>query len=330
MKAQRTADRHGWTPFVSNQVHYSLQTRDIENEIVPVAVDQGIGIQVWSPIVGGLLSGKYRRRVEAPAGSRHLGDWNEPPVYDQEKLYDIVEELVAIADGYGVSAAQIALAYTLAKPAVTSLIVGARSEEQPTANLAAAELTLTDAELERLDTVSAQPLPYPFSITTTTTTNRPHRDQRSAAALTERRRLAGGHDGRAGSPSAGVQERIGPQRRQVCRAAGCGRFDWLPTGVAWARRPGCGAMPQAGPAVERPGSAAPQCAGPPSKLRGAGASQATALRPALDLGVPAALGRVVTRQADGLPSQGARRRPRHRLVAGRPSTMWARMTGRLR
>jgi aryl-alcohol dehydrogenase-like predicted oxidoreductase len=162
MKAQWTADRHGWTPFVSNQVHYSLQTRDIENEIIPVAVDQGIGILVWSPIVGGLLSGKYRRGVEAPAGSRHLGDWNEPPVYDQEKLYDIVEELVAIADGYGVSAAQIALAYTLAKPAVTSLIVGARTEEQLTANLAAAELTLTDAELERLDTVSGQPLPYPF------------------------------------------------------------------------------------------------------------------------------------------------------------------------
>ena len=162
MKAQWTADRHGWTPFVSNQVHYSLQTRDIENEIIPVAVDQRIGILVWSPIVGGLLSGKYRRGVEAPAGSRHLGDWNEPPVYDQEKLYDIVEELITIADGHGVSAAQIALAYTLAKPAVTSLIVGARTEEQLTANLAAAELTLTDAELERLDTVSAQPLPYPF------------------------------------------------------------------------------------------------------------------------------------------------------------------------
>ena len=83
------------TPFVSNQVHYSLQTRDIENEIVPLVIDQGVGILVRSPIVGGLLSGKYRRGVEAPPGSRHLSEWNEPPVYDQDRLYDIVDELVA-------------------------------------------------------------------------------------------------------------------------------------------------------------------------------------------------------------------------------------------
>jgi aryl-alcohol dehydrogenase-like predicted oxidoreductase len=72
---------------------------------VPVAVDQGVGILVWSPIVGGLLSGKYRREIDAPAGSRHLTEWSEPPIYDQEKLYDIIEELIAIAEGYGVSAA---------------------------------------------------------------------------------------------------------------------------------------------------------------------------------------------------------------------------------
>jgi aryl-alcohol dehydrogenase-like predicted oxidoreductase len=162
MKSLWTADRHGLTPFVSNQVHYSLQTRDIENEIIPVAVDQGIGTLIWSPIVGGLLSGKYRRGVDAPAGSRHLTDWSEPPVYDQEKLYDIVEELIAIGAARSVSAAQVALAYTLAKPAVTSLIVGARTEEQLADNLGAANLTLTPAELARLDEVSAQPLPYPF------------------------------------------------------------------------------------------------------------------------------------------------------------------------
>lgn len=162
MKSLWTADRHGLTPFASNQVHYSLQTRDIENEIVPVAVDQGIGILVWSPIVGGLLSGKYRRGVEPPAGSRHLGEWSEPPVYDREKLYDIVDDLLAIGESHCVSAAQVALAYTLAKPAVTSLIVGARTEEQLADNLAAANLTLTAEELHRLDEVSAQPLPYPF------------------------------------------------------------------------------------------------------------------------------------------------------------------------
>ena len=162
MKALWTADRNRLTPFVSNQLYYSLQARDIENEIVPVAIDQGIGILVWSPIAGGLLSGKYRRGVEAPPGSRHLTDWNEPPVYDQDKLYDTVEELVAIGEDLGVSAARVALAYTMAKPAVTSVIVGARTEEQLADNLAAADLKLSAAHVERLDRVSAQPLPYPF------------------------------------------------------------------------------------------------------------------------------------------------------------------------
>ena len=121
----------------------------------PPDVDHG-------PIAGGLLSGKYRRDVEAPAGSRHLTEWNEPPVYDEDKLYDTVEELVAIGADHGVSAAQVALAYTLAKPAVTSVIVGARTEDQLGDNLASAELSLSADEVDRLDKVSAQPLPYPF------------------------------------------------------------------------------------------------------------------------------------------------------------------------
>ncbi|WP_375425610.1 aldo/keto reductase [uncultured Friedmanniella sp.] len=162
MKALWTSDQGGYQPFVSNQLYYSLQNRDIENEIVPACVDSGVGILVWSPIAGGLLSGKYRRDVEAPAGSRHLGEWSEPPVNEEDKLYDTIEELVAIGEGRGVSAAQVALAYTLAKPAVTSLIVGARTEEQLSDNLAAAELTLSAEELGRLDTVSGSPLAYPF------------------------------------------------------------------------------------------------------------------------------------------------------------------------
>ena len=161
-KALWTADKRGYQPFVSQQVYYSLQARDIENELVPLAVDQGLGILVWSPIAGGLLSGKYRRGVDAPAGSRHLGEWSEPPVHDEDKLYDTIEELVSVGEAHGVSAAQVALAYTIAKPAVTSVIVGARTEEQLADNLAAAELTLTAEEMDRLDAVSAQPLPYPF------------------------------------------------------------------------------------------------------------------------------------------------------------------------
>ncbi len=162
MKALWTADRERVTPFVSQQVYYSLQARDIENELVPLALDQGLGILVWSPIAGGLLSGKYRRGVEAPAGSRHLGEWSEPPVHDEDKLYATIEELVGIGGSHGVSAAQVALAYTIAKPAVTSVIVGARTEAQLSDNLAAADLILDGAEMERLDAVSASPLMYPF------------------------------------------------------------------------------------------------------------------------------------------------------------------------
>jgi aryl-alcohol dehydrogenase-like predicted oxidoreductase len=162
MKALGVSDRLGLPRFVSQQVHYTLQARDVETELVPVSIDQGLGILVWSPIAGGLLSGKYRRGVEAPAGSRHLGEWDEPPVHDQEKLYDIVEVLVEIGEAHGVSAARVALAWLLARPAVTSVIVGARTEEQLADNLAAAELALTADEMARLDQVSGNPLPYPY------------------------------------------------------------------------------------------------------------------------------------------------------------------------
>lgn len=162
MKALWTSERHGWERFVSQQIHYSLQAREAETELVPVSIDQGLAILVWSPIAGGLLSGKYRRGVEAPAGSRHLGDWNEPPIHNEDKLYDTIETLVAIGEERGVSAAQIALAYILAKPAVTSVIVGARTEDQLADNLASAQLVLAEDELSRLDAVSAQPLLYPY------------------------------------------------------------------------------------------------------------------------------------------------------------------------
>jgi aryl-alcohol dehydrogenase-like predicted oxidoreductase len=148
--------------FVSQQIYYSLQAREAEYELIPAAVDQGLGVLVWSPLAGGLLSGKYRRGRQPPAGSRQLTDWNEPPVYDQDALYEIVEELAAVGEQHGVSAAQVALAYLLGKPAVTTLIVGARTAEQLADNLAAADLVLTAEERERLDKVSAPPLLYPY------------------------------------------------------------------------------------------------------------------------------------------------------------------------
>lgn len=162
MKALATSERLGVPRFVSQQIYYSLQAREAEYELIPLAVDQGLGVLVWSPLAGGLLSGKYRRNVEPPAGSRQLTDWNEPPVYDRERLYDIVDVLVGIGEQRGVPAAQVALAYTLGKPAVTSLVIGARTEEQLAGNLAAASLRLTDAEHDALDKASEPPLIYPY------------------------------------------------------------------------------------------------------------------------------------------------------------------------
>jgi aryl-alcohol dehydrogenase-like predicted oxidoreductase len=162
LKALGIADRRGYERFASQQIHYSLQAREAEYELVPAALDQGLGILVWSPLAGGLLSGKYRRDREAPAGSRHLTGWDEPPVYDEDALYDVVDALVEVAEGHGVSAAQAALAWLLGRPGVSSVIIGARTDEQLADNLAAAELRLTDDERARLDAVSAPPLLYPY------------------------------------------------------------------------------------------------------------------------------------------------------------------------
>ncbi len=162
MKSLWISDKRGYESFVSQQIYYSLQARDAENELVPIAIDEGLGILVWSPLAGGLLSGKYRRGQDAPEGTRRFEGWTEPPVDDEDRLYNTVDVLLEIADGHGVSAAQVALAYTLAKPAVTSVIIGARTEEQLRDNLAAAQLTLSAEELDRLDTVSGVPLMYPY------------------------------------------------------------------------------------------------------------------------------------------------------------------------
>ncbi|WP_243788308.1 aldo/keto reductase [Saccharopolyspora gloriosae] len=161
LKALGVADRLGYQRFVANQIYYSLESRDAEYELIPASIDQGLGVLVWSPLAGGLLSGKYRRGQQATEG-RHLAqEWNEPPIRDEEKLYDTIEAVVDIAASHNVSAAQISLAYLLHKPGVTSLVVGARKDEQLRDNLGAAEVSLTDEEVQRLDKVSAPWLIYP-------------------------------------------------------------------------------------------------------------------------------------------------------------------------
>jgi aryl-alcohol dehydrogenase-like predicted oxidoreductase len=161
VKALGISDRLHLQRFVSQQIYYSLQAREAEYELVPASLDQGLGILVWSPLAGGLLSGKYRRDAQ-PQEGRHLTDWDEPPVRDEDQLYDIVDALVEIGEGHGVSAARVALAYTLGRPGVTSVVIGARREEQLLDNLAAADLELSADERARLDAISAPPLLYPY------------------------------------------------------------------------------------------------------------------------------------------------------------------------
>jgi aryl-alcohol dehydrogenase-like predicted oxidoreductase len=163
MKALAVADSHGFERFAAQQVYYSLEARDAEYELVPLAVDQGLGILVWSPLAGGLLSGKYRRGGSPESGTRQVsGTWNEPPVRTREKLYDTVEILVDIAGAHGASPAQVALAWLLGRPAVTSVIIGARTDEQLTDNLGGASLLLSTDERAALDKVSAPELIYPY------------------------------------------------------------------------------------------------------------------------------------------------------------------------
>jgi len=162
MKSLAASAREHLPSYVSQQIHYTLQARDAERELLPIAVDSGLGVLVWSPLAGGLLSGKYRRGQEPPAGSRHLTEWSEPPVADEAKLYDIVDALVEIGAGHGVSAAQVALAWLISRPAVTTVIVGARTEAQLADNLACADLVLSADEVARLEQVSRPRLPYPY------------------------------------------------------------------------------------------------------------------------------------------------------------------------
>ncbi|MCR6671436.1 aldo/keto reductase [Devosia ginsengisoli] len=152
--------RHG-ERFISQQIHYTLHSREAEYELIPISQDQGLGVLIWSPLAGGLLSGKYRRDGGPKAG-RHVGGFREPPVYDWDKLYDIIDVLVAVAEERGVSGAQVALSWLLGRPGVTSVIIGGRNEAQFQDNLAAAEFKLSADERARLDAASQPPLLYPY------------------------------------------------------------------------------------------------------------------------------------------------------------------------
>jgi aryl-alcohol dehydrogenase-like predicted oxidoreductase len=162
MKALGIADRDHLPRFVSQQIYYSLQAREAEYELVPLGLDQGVGVLVWSPLAGALLTGRWRRGTRPPRDSRRMLGWPDPPIYDEERLWATIDVLIEIAEARGCPVPQVALAYLLAKPGVASLVIGARTDEQLIQNLPAAELTLSVEELSRLDDVSAPPLLYPY------------------------------------------------------------------------------------------------------------------------------------------------------------------------
>jgi aryl-alcohol dehydrogenase-like predicted oxidoreductase len=161
MKALAVSEREHLTRYSLLQAHYSLVSRELEHELVPLCLDQGVGILVWSPLAGGFLTGKVRRGRDAPEGSRQSVMGPPGGLADPEGAHAVVEALVEIAAARGVSPAQVALNWLLAKPGVTSLIVGARTLDQLADNLAAVDWDLEPAELARLDAVSAPRLPYP-------------------------------------------------------------------------------------------------------------------------------------------------------------------------
>ena len=159
-KADGVAKVMGTERFISSQSYYSLVGRELEREIIPAAMDLGLGTFIWSPLAGGFLSGKYTRDGEAE-GRRTKFDY---PQLDRDQGFEVIDVLRQIAEEKDASVAQIALAWLLHKPGVTSAIVGARKEEQLIDNLGAADIALSDEEMAQLDTVSMLRPEYPGNL----------------------------------------------------------------------------------------------------------------------------------------------------------------------
>ena len=167
-KALGVSERLGLEKFASLQAYYTVAGRDLEREIVPMLRSEGVGLMVWSPLAGGFLSGKYQRGDDDRGqGAKNIGEgrrasFDFPPV-DMDRGYDLIEAMRAMADsrGEGASVAQIALAWLLYQPVVSTVIVGAKRADQLADNIAACQIELTAAELAELDKLSALPSEYP-------------------------------------------------------------------------------------------------------------------------------------------------------------------------
>jgi aryl-alcohol dehydrogenase-like predicted oxidoreductase len=158
-KANGLAALHHWSRFESLQAYYTIAGRDLERELVPVLADQQMGLMVWSPLAGGFLSGKYAREQQGPAGARRTA-FDFPPV-DRERAFACIDVMRMIGDTHGVSVARVALAWLLAQKHVTTIIIGAKNEQQLRDNIEATALKLTPEDLGALERVSALPQEYP-------------------------------------------------------------------------------------------------------------------------------------------------------------------------
>lgn len=170
MKALGISERKNLAKFDTLQAYYSIAGRDLEREIVPMLEDQKMGLLVWSPLAGGLLSGKFSKENQKPEGSRRSEF--DFPIVDKERAWKVVDAMRPIAEAKGASVAAVALAYVLAKPFVTSVIIGAKRMEQLKDNLSAAELKLSAEEMKKLDEASALPPEYPGWMVPFQNTNR--------------------------------------------------------------------------------------------------------------------------------------------------------------
>ncbi|MCE5305627.1 aldo/keto reductase [bacterium] len=162
MKALHISEKQNLEKFVTLQSYYSLVCRDLENEMIPLSLDQKLGILVWSPLGGGFLTGKYRRGQDRPKDSRLSDPDSRFLRFDEEKAYDIVDELDKIAKNHKATVAQAALNYLLRKPAVSSVIIGAKKLEQLADNLKTTDWEMTDEEVKELDKLSEPTSVYPY------------------------------------------------------------------------------------------------------------------------------------------------------------------------
>lgn len=162
MKALAISEKHNLEKFITLQSYYSLVARELEFELIPLCLDQGLGILPWSPLAGGFLTGKYRRGKPRPEAARRSIAEKQFLQFDEEKGFNIIDALEKIANNHNATISQAAINYLLRKPAISSVIIGARNKEQLSDLLRTTEWEMTLEEVQRLDEISKPPRIYPY------------------------------------------------------------------------------------------------------------------------------------------------------------------------